>query len=231
VKLILISADFDDIRKSYALGIFSGLAGNPSIVAEAGRPSPEMVKKALEVIPDPVFVQVSGLTAEEMIEEGLALSSIDPQRVIVKLPVTAAGIEAIHRLTERDVRTTATAICAANEALLAIRAGAQFLAPYMARISDIGGDGCEVVGDIVELVASRNLDVKVVAASVRTPDELLMSWKLGADFAAVQSSVIWKICSNPAVEAAAQAFTEDYQHRFGSASHRHGNGEEVKGES
>jgi transaldolase len=215
MQLILISADFEDIRRSYALGIFCGIAGNPSLVAQAGLPSDEMVRRVLEMIPDPVFVQVSGLTAAEMIDEGVGLSSIDPKRVIVKLPVTAAGIEAIHALAERKIRTTATAICAANEALLAIRAGAQFLAPYMARISDIGGNGCEVVGDIVELVASRNLDVKVVAASVRTPDELLTSWKLGADYAAVQSSVIWKICSNPAVEAAAQAFADDYRRRFG----------------
>jgi transaldolase len=218
MQLILISADMEDIRRSYALGVFSGIAGNPSLVAQAGRPSDEMVREVLQLVPDPVFVQVSGLIASEMIEEGLLLSAIDPERVIVKLPVTAAGIEAIHALAERGVRTTATAICAANEALLAIRAGAQFLAPYMARISDIGGNGCEVVGDIVELVRSRNLDVRVVAASVRTPDELLMSWKLGADFAAVQSSVIWKICSNPAVEAAAVAFTEEYRRRFGPPS-------------
>ncbi len=215
MKLILISADMRDIERSYALGVFCGVAGNPSLVAEAGVPSPAMVKAILRVVPDPVFVQVSGITADEMEAEGAELAAIDPKRVIVKIPVTAAGIEAIHRLSSQGATVTATAICASNEALLAILAGARFLAPYMARISDIGGDGCHVVGDIVDLIRERDLPAEVIAASVRTPEELSLAWKVGAHFAAVQSSVIWKICSNPAVEAAAQAFSEEYATRFG----------------
>ncbi len=216
MKLILIAAEMDDIERSYALGVFCGVASNPSLVAQAGTPSAQMVKRILETIDDPVFVQVSGLTAQEMVAEGSALAQIDPERVVVKLPVTAAGIEAIHRLASQQVRATATAICAANEALLAIQAGAQYLAPYMARIYDIGGDGCRVVGDIVDLVRDGENDTQVIAASVRTPEELLMAWKLGADYAAVQSSVVWKICANPAVEEAAQAFSKEYRTRFGT---------------
>ena len=214
MKLIVISADIDDIRSAYALGVFVGVASNPSLVAKAGVPSEEMVRRVLEIVPDPVFVQVTGLTAEEMIDEGRRLAAIDPRRVRVKVPVTAAGIAAIHSLSQADVTVTATAICAANEALLAARAGAAYLAPYMARIYDIGGDGCRVVGDIVELVRDHHLPAEVIAASVRTPEELMLAWKLGADYAAIQSPLAWKICANPAVDAAAQAFHADYVARF-----------------
>ena len=215
MKLILISADLKDIRSAYELGVFVGVASNPSLVAKQGVPSDQMVRRVLELVEDPVFVQVAGLTATAMIEEGEHLAGIDPERVIVKVPVTAAGIKAIHALSTKGVRTTATAICAANEALLAALAGASYLAPYMARIYDIGGNGCRVVGDIVELVRAHELEVKVIAASVRTPEELILAWKLGADYAAVQSGVVWKLCANPAVEAAAQAFHNDYSTQFG----------------
>ena len=215
MKLILISADIDGIRRSYALGVFVGVASNPTLVAEAGVPSEEMVRCVLDIVPDPVFVQVSGLTTDAMVEEGRRLASIDPNRVRVKVPVTADGIAAIHELSEGGATVTATAICAANEALLAARAGAAYLAPYMARIYDIGGNGCQVVGDIVELVRAHDLPAEVIAASVRTPEELMLAWKLGAHYAAIQFPVVRKICANPAVDAAARAFHTDYSARFG----------------
>jgi TalC/MipB family fructose-6-phosphate aldolase len=151
-----------------------------------------------------------------MVQEGRQLAAIDKDRVVVKIPVTGPGIEAIHALSAEGIRITATAICAANEALLAARAGATFLAPYMARIYDVGGDGGQVVGDIADLVERHELAAKVIAASVRTPEEVMLSWKVGAHYAAIQSSVVSKICSNPAVEAAAQKFHEDYRAAFGA---------------
>lgn len=216
MRLILISADPEEIRRFYRLGVFVGVASNPSLVAEAGVPSERLVRTLLELVADPIFIQVSGLTAEAMIEEGRNLAAIDAKRVVVKVPVTGPGIEAIHALASAGIQVTATAICAANEAFLAARAGAGFLAPYMARISDIGGDGCEVVGDIVDLVAQHALPSKVIAASVRTPEELMHAWRVGADYAAIQSSVVAKIYANPAVEAAAVKFHEDYVQAFGA---------------
>ena len=214
MKLILISADPEEVREFYRLGIFVGVASNPSLVAQAGLPSGELVRTLLDVVPDPIFIQVAGLTADAMIREGRALSSLDPARVVVKIPVTKPGLEAIHALSEEGIRITATALCASNEALLAARAGATFLAPYMARIYDIGGDGGQVVGDMVELVEQHALAAHVIAASVRTPEELMLAWKVGAEYAAIQSNVIAKVCSNPAVEAAAEKFHTDYTQAF-----------------
>jgi len=216
MKLILISADPDEIRRFYRLGVFVGVASNPSLVAQGGIPSEDLVQTLLGMVEDPIFIQVSGLTVDAMVREGQRLSGIDPRRVIVKIPVTADGIEAISALASKGVKITATAICAANEALLAAQAGASYLAPYMARIYDVGGDGCQVVGDIVELVERHELGVKVIAASVRTPEELMLAWKVGADYAAIQSNVISKICSNPAVETAAVRFHEEYTQAFGN---------------
>lgn len=215
MKLILISADPKEVREFYRLGIFVGVASNPSLVAQAGLPSGELVRTLLDIVPDPIFIQVSGLTADAMIREGRVLASIDPARVVVKIPVTQPGLEAIHTLAAEDIRVTATAICATNEALLAARAGATFLAPYMARIYDIGGDGGQVVGDMVELVEQHALPAHVIAASVRTPEELMLAWKVGAEYSAIQSNVITKVCSNPAVEAAAEKFHADYTQAFG----------------
>jgi transaldolase len=216
MKLILISAEPDEIRDFYRLGVFVGVASNPSLVAQAGIPSEKLVRTVLGLVPDPVFIQVSGLTADAMIQEGRRLSAIDPARVVVKIPVTAAGIAAIHALASEGSRVTATAICAANEALLAARAGATYLAPYMARIYDVGGDGCQVVDDIVELVEQHELQAEVIAASVRTPEELMLAWKVGAGYAAIQSNVVEKICSNPAVEATTLRFHQDYTQTFGN---------------
>jgi len=220
VKLILISAEPEEIRQFYKMGIFVGVASNPSLVAAAGLPSGDLVRAVLPIVEDPVFIQVSGLQADEMIAEGRQLAAIDRERVVVKIPVTAAGIEAIHALASDGIRVTATAICAANEALLAARAGASFLAPYMARIYDVGGDGCQVVGDIVNLVEQHDLDARVIAASVRTPEELMLSWKVGAHFAAIQANVVSKTCSNPAVEAATLSFHENYTQTFGAQGTR-----------
>ena len=214
MKLILISAKPEEIRTCYRLGVFEGVASNPTLVAEAGLPSQTLVAQLLDIVPHPVFIQVSGLTAEAMIREGRSLAALDPRRVVVKIPVTADGIEAIHALAEEGIRITATAICAANEALLAARAGASYLAPYMARIYDVGGDGAQVVEDIVELVDLHDLPSEVIAASVRTPEELMLAWKVGSHFAAIQPSVVSKICSNPAVDAAAVKFHEDYAEAF-----------------
>jgi len=218
MRLILISADPGEVRRYYRMGVFVGVASNPSLVAQGGVRSEELVKTLLDVVADPVFIQVSGVRADAMVEEGQRLSAIDPARVVVKVPVTADGIEAIHRLASDGVTVTATAICAANEALLAARAGATYLAPYMARIYDVGGDGCQVVGDIVDLVRQHGLDAEVIAASVRTPEELMLAWKVGAHYAAIQSNVIAKTCSNPAVEAAAVRFHQDYENAFGDTT-------------
>ena len=218
MKLILISADPEEVREFYRLGIFVGVASNPSLVAQAGVPSEKLVRILLDIVPDPIFIQVSGLTADAMIREGRMLSSIDPTRVVVKIPVTQPGLEAIHALSEEGIRITATALCASNEALLAARAGATFLAPYMARIYDIGGDGCQVVGDMVDLVEQHDLPAHVIAASVRTPEELMLAWKAGAEYAAIQANVITKISSNPAVVAAAETFHADYVRAFGNQS-------------
>jgi len=218
MKLILISADPDEVRRFYRLGVFVGVASNPSLVAQGGRPSPQLVRTLLDIVEDPVFIQVSGLTADAMIQEGRQLSAIDPARVVVKIPVTADGIEATFALASEGVKITATAICAANEALLAARAGASYLAPYMARIYDVGGDGCQVVSDIVELVEQHELGAEVIAASVRTPEELMLAWKVGAHYAAIQSNVVSKICSNPAVEDAAETFHADYTQAFKSTT-------------
>jgi transaldolase len=217
MKLILISAEPDEVRDLYRLGVFVGVASNPSLVAQAGLSSEKLVRSVLDIVPDPVFIQVAGLSAAEMIQEGRCLSAIDPERVVVKVPVTAAGVEAIHALASEGVRITATVICAANEALLAARAGAIFLAPYMARIYDVGGDGCRVVADIVDLVEQHDLQADVIAASVRTPEELMLAWKAGAGYAAIQSNVVSKICSNPAVEAATLKFHKDYVQAFGAS--------------
>ena len=224
MRLILISAEPDEIRSLYRLGVFVGVASNPSLVAQAGIPSEKLVRTVLDIVPDPVFIQVSGLTADAMIEEGKRLSAIDPKRVVVKVPVTAAGIEAIHALASEGIRITATAICSAGEALLATRAGASYLAPYMARIYDIGGDGCRVVTDIVDLVQQHNLQAEVIAASVRTPEEVMLAWKAGAGYVAIQSNVVSKICSNPAVEVATLKFHEDYTQVFGTSESTKGRG-------
>jgi len=215
MKLVLISADLDDIRRAYALGVFVGVASNPSLVAEAGVPSETMVRRVLQAVPDPVFVQVSGVATEKMVEEGQRLSAIDPDRVSVKVPVTTDGVAAIHQLSAQGVNVTATAICTANEALLAAQAGATYVAPYLARIYDVGGNGCRVVGDIVELVRAHELPSKVIVASVRTPEDLMIAWRLGADYAAIESPVVWKICANPVVDATARSFHADYVAAFG----------------
>jgi transaldolase len=214
MKLLLISTDLDDIRRSYRLGVFSGLASNPSLVAAAGLPSCRMVEEVLKLVPDPVFVQVSGLTTSDMLEEAQRLIDIAPQRVIIKVPVTANGVEAIHALVSGGATVAATAIYAANEALVAARAGAQYLAPYVGRIHDMGGDGSQVLADILEFVRTYELRVHVIAASIRTPEEMMSAWKLRADYAALESSVIRRICESPASEATARAFHDDYQARF-----------------
>ena len=215
MRLILISADVDDILRAYALGVFVGVASNPSLVAAAGVPSETLVRRVLQIVPDPVFIQVSSLATEEMVEEGQRLFAIDPERVSVKVPMTADGLAAIHKLSRQGVNVTATAICTANEALLAAQAGAAYVAPYLARIYDTGGNGCQVVGDIVELVHSHALSSKVIVASVRTPEELMTAWRLEADYAAIEASVVWKICSNPVVATAAKSFHADYVAAFG----------------
>ena len=209
MKLLLISADIEEIREGYTFGVFSGVASNPSVVAKKRVRTEAMLKQVLNIIPDPVFVQVASLSTSEILKEARTFSAINPARVIVKIPATEAGIRAIYILSKDQIRTAATAVFSANEALLAARAGASFVAPYLARIRDGGGDAEQVVRDVVDLTRIHDLSIRVVVASIRNTHDLYAAWKAGAHFGAVKLEVVQEICADRRARRAAERFYED----------------------
>jgi len=211
MKLLLISASLREIEEAYELGVFAGTASNPAVVARSRTTAENLVKEYVASFQAPIFVQVTSLETSGMVAEGLRLASLAPNRVIIKVPATVCGIRAIHQLSQSDVPTAATAIFNASEALLGALAGAAYVAPYYARIDDSSHDADEVLKSVLDLSRIHGLGTQVIAASMRSQNDLLAAYSAGAHYSAIEWSVVQEAFADDRCARAAEKFFEQAQ--------------------
>ncbi|ALQ68954.1 fructose-6-phosphate aldolase [Bacillus sp. SIMBA_074] len=216
MKFFIDTANLEDIKKAYKLGVLAGVTTNPSLVAKEGVKFEDRIAEICQAVPkvESVSAEVTpdAVTAEEMIAQAEELIKINggDKNVTIKLPMTLAGLEACRYLTEKGVKTNVTLIFTVNQALLAARAGATYVSPFLGRLDDISEDGVLLVAKIAELFDIHQLDTQIIAASVRHPDHVTRVALAGAHIATIPYKVIEQLAMHPLTDQGIEKFAADW---------------------
>ena len=210
------TANVEDIKKANDMGIICGVTTNPSLIAKEGRIFEEVIAEIASIVDGPISGEVKATTvdAEGMIKEGRDIAKIHPN-MIVKLPMTAEGLKACKVLTEEGIKTNVTLIFTANQALLAARAGATYVSPFLGRLDDISVRGIDLIAEIAKMFAIAGIETKIIAASVRTTMHVTDCALAGADIATVPYKVLEQMIHHPLTDAGIAKFQADYRAVFG----------------
>ena len=208
MKLFIDTANIDQIREMAWL--IDGVTTNPTLVARENRPFKEVVREICGIVNGPVSAEVTAMDASGMIAQARDLAKIH-DNVVIKIPMTADGMQAVKSLSAEGIRTNVTLVFSANQALLAAKCGASFVSPFVGRIDDAGGDGMDVVADIVDIYANYGFTTEIIVASVRHPHHVLDSALLGADIATVPYAVLQKLFNHPLTDVGIDRFLKDWE--------------------
>jgi len=213
MKFFIDTANFEEIKEAYAWGILSGVTTNPSLVAKEKNISfHDRLKEIAELVDGSVSSEVISLDAEGMIQEGLELSKIH-KNITVKLPMTEAGLTACAALTKEGIKTNVTLIFSANQALMAARAGATYVSPFIGRLDDIGVDGVELIREIAEIFAIHEIDTQIIAASIRHPQHVTQAALAGAHIATTPYKVLKQLFKHPLTDKGIEGFMKDWANK------------------
>ena len=209
MKIFLDTANVDEIKRINELGIVDGVTTNPSLVSKEGRDFEEVIQEICQVVEGPVSAEVIGLTFDEMVTEARQVAKW-ADNVVVKIPMTAEGLKAVKVLTKEGIKTNVTLIFSMAQALLAMKAGATYVSPFIGRLEDIGTDAYELIADIRQVIDLYGFHTEIIAASVRNPYHFEMSAKLGAHIATVPSSLFEKLLFHPLTDSGIEGFLKDW---------------------
>ena len=217
MKFFLDTANVEEICEANDMGVICGVTTNPSLIAKKGRDFGEVIREITEIVDGAISGEVKATTvdAENMIREAREIAAIHPN-MVVKIPMTAEGLKAIRTVSQEGIRTNCTLIFTANQALLAARAGATYVSPFLGRLDDISTRGIELIEEIAAIFrAAGDIDTKIIAASVRNPIHVTDCALAGADIATVPYKVILQMIGHPLTEAGIEKFQADYRAVFG----------------
>lgn len=216
MKFFIDTANVEDIRKANEMGVICGVTTNPSLIAKTGRDFKEVIKEITTIVDGPISGEVKATTvdAEGMIQEGREIAAIHPN-MVVKIPMTVEGLKAVKVLSAEGIKTNVTLIFTAMQALLAARAGATYVSPFLGRLDDISTPGITLIQDIVTIFENYGLETEIIAASVRNPIHVLDCALAGANIATVPYSVIVQMTKHPLTEQGIAKFRADYKAVFG----------------
>jgi len=228
MKLFIDTANLEEIREAASWGLIDGVTTNPSLMAKElgrvgevgagpcacpGQPrgvAPTVVEEICGLVAGPVSAEVTALEAGEMVEEARELSAIH-ENVVVKIPMTVEGLKAVGRLQKEEIKTNVTLVFSATQALLAAKAGASYVSPFVGRIDDRSGDGMEVVAQILEIFANYGFETEVIVASVRHPRHVLEAALLGAEIATVPFGILKMLFNHPLTDLGLKRFLADWE--------------------
>ena len=216
MKFFIDTANVEDIRKANDMGVICGVTTNPSLIAKEGRVFEEVIAEIASIVDGPISGEVKATTpdAEGMIKEGREIAKIHPN-MVVKIPMTVEGLKAVKVLAAERIKTNVTLIFTANQALLAARAGAAYISPFLGRLDDISVRGVDLISEIAEIFAVAGVDTEIIAASVRNTIHVTDCALAGADIATVPYKVIEQMTHHPLTDAGIKKFQEDYRAVFG----------------
>jgi transaldolase len=209
MKFFIDSANVQEIRDAHSLGVISGVTTNPSLVAKEGRDFIETLKEIIAIVDGPISAEVISLDAKGMIEEGEKLAQLS-SNIVIKVPMTAEGLKATHYFSKHGIRTNVTLIFTANQALLAARAGASFVSPFVGRLDDVNQDGLQLIRDVSDIFRLHNIKTEIITASVRHPVHVTQAALAGADIATVPYALFEKMIKHPLTDAGIERFLSDW---------------------
>ena len=209
MKLFIDTANVDDIRAANDLGVICGVTTNPSLIAKEGKVFADVVKEITQIVDGPVSAEVISLEAPKMVEEARELVKIH-KNIVIKIPMCLEGLKAVKILASEGIRTNVTLIFSAAQALLAARAGASYVSPFLGRLDDIGQPGIALIKDIAEIFMLHGIETEIIAASIRNPIHVLDAAKAGCDIATVPYSVIKQMVGHPLTTAGIDRFLKDW---------------------
>ena len=210
MKIFIDTANVEDIKKASKLGILSGVTTNPSLIAKEGRDLKEVIEEICSIVDGPISAEVISLESEKMIEEGRELAKLH-KNIVIKIPMCEEGLKAVSVLSKEGIKTNVTLIFSPLQALLAARAGASFVSPFLGRLDDIGNPGIDVVSEIAELFAIHGIETEIIAASIRNPMHVLDVSMAGANIATIPYKVIIQMTKHPLTDIGIEKFVKDYE--------------------
>ena len=213
MKLFIDTANVQEIREANDMGVICGVTTNPSLVAKEGRDFNEVIKEITSIVDGPISGEVISLEAEGMIKEGREIAKIH-KNMIVKIPMTAEGLKAVKVLNAEGIKTNVTLIFTAAQALLAAKAGATYVSPFLGRLDDIATPSMELIETISTIFNVHNIDTEIIAASIRNPIHVIDAAAAGSDIATVPFSVIKQMLKHPLTDSGIERFMKDWEEAF-----------------
>ena len=216
MKIFIDTANIEEIRDATSLGIIDGVTTNPSLIAKEGKKLEDVIDEINSLVDGPISGEIKATTTkwQDMVEEGKVISSYN-KNMVVKIPMTKDGLIAVKELTKLGIKTNVTLIFSVNQALLAAKAGATFVSPFVGRVDDISEDGISLIYDIVTVFRNYDINTEIIAASIRHPLHVVECAKAGADIATIPYKVIMQMINHPLTNNGIEKFISDYKKVFG----------------
>lgn len=212
MKLFIDTANVEEIKKANDMGIIAGVTTNPSLIAKEGRDFIEVVKEITSIVDGPISAEVISLEADKMVEEAEELvEKINNPNLVIKIPMCAEGLKAVKVLSAKGIKTNVTLIFSASQALLAAKAGATFVSPFVGRLDDIGRTGMDLIEQIAEIFMLHDIKTEIIAASIRTPIHVTDAAAAGSHIATVPYKVIEQMLHHPLTDAGIAKFLKDWE--------------------
>jgi transaldolase len=216
MKFFIDTADVKEIRAAGQLGLVDGVTTNPSLVAKSGRDFHDVLREIITLVDGPISAEVVATDAEGMVREAEELAQIDPDKIVVKLPLIEDGLKATRVLSEKGLKTNVTLVFSPLQALLAAKAGATYVSPFVGRLDDIGHDGMEIVDQIRTIFDNYGYATEIIVASVRSPQHVLQAGLIGADICTIPYSVMQQLAKHPLTDIGLEKFLADWQKHLGN---------------
>ncbi len=212
MKFFIDTANLEQIKKGVEMGMVDGVTTNPSLIAKEDKPFEEILKDILAVVDGPVSAEVVSLEADGMVEEAKVLAAMS-DNIVIKIPMIMEGIKAVKQLTALGINTNVTLVFSAAQALLAAKAGATYVSPFVGRLDDIGAPGMDLIAEIMSIFRNYGMTTEVIVASVRSPQHVMDSAAIGADIATIPLKVIEQLAKHPLTDIGIEQFLADWENR------------------
>jgi len=212
MKFFIDSADIQEIKRAISMGFCDGVTTNPSLVAKTGRPFKDVIRDLMDIVPGPVSLEAVSEDTDGILKEARQFVTEYPDhrdKIFVKIPMTPDGMVAVRSCADEGIQTNVTLVFTASQALLAAKAGASFVSPFIGRLDDVSTEGMQIIEDIVRIYDNYDFDTEVIVASIRHPMHVLESALVGADIATIPFSVVLKLFKHPLTDSGIRKFLED----------------------
>jgi len=210
MKFFIDTADVAEIRTAVDMGLVDGVTTNPSLIAKSGRSQREVIEEIVTLVHGPISAEVISLDTEGMLREGRELAKIDPDKIVIKVPMTEAGLKAARTFALEGISTNVTLVFSPLQALLAAKAGATYISPFVGRLDDVGHDGMDSIQQIRTILDNYQFAAQIIVASVRNPLHVLNAALLGADVATIPAAVIHQLVKHPLTDVGIEKFLADH---------------------